>query len=276
ALMITGAIARSESGLASVSSRNTSLPYTARRSVADCWALKTPLPIHTTTKATKRKVATSPTISTGSTFASHVDVDDLAQPQDAAHHQDQTDADGDPAEGFLKKRRQILPVADAQEAGHRKGQRPEHEGGDPTLRSQCPDLTAQPVAGQHGVGHRLQHLGEIPSDFPLDLDGHDRPFEVLRLSAVRDALHRLGDTTPQSRLGDRSTELPSSRVGGLGSDSLHCLKERVTGAKRGGQEHQSVGELLLELALFAIPRPADETEGEEDDQREHDQSTRRP
>src|SRR5690606_1221977 len=229
--MITGAIARSESGLASVSSRNTSLPYTARRSVADCWARSTPLPIHTTTKATKRKVATSPMISKGSTFASHVDVDDLPQPQDASDHQDHADADGDPAEGLLEERHQVVAVADPQEAGHRKRQATEDEGRDPALSGQGPDLTPQAVALQHGVRHGLQHFGQVAADLSLDLDGHDGPLEVLGLGALGDPLQGFGDASSETGLGDRPPEFPSSWIRGFGCDGLYSLEERVTGSE---------------------------------------------
>src|SRR5688572_19684025 len=120
---MTGATARSDSGLARVSSLSASLPYTARRSVAVCWTLRTPLPIQSTTNATNRKVATKPTISSGSMLASHVDVDDLAQPEDATGHEDNAYADGYQPESLLEKRADVVRIGGPEEPTEPERQR---------------------------------------------------------------------------------------------------------------------------------------------------------
>src|SRR5690606_18215916 len=98
-----------------------------------------------TTKATKRNVATRPMISRESTFASHVDVDDLPEPDDAADHQHDADADGDQAEGVLEERHQIVPVARVQEQGHRERQGTQDERRDASLGGQRLDLAPETV-----------------------------------------------------------------------------------------------------------------------------------
>ncbi len=125
---------------------------------------------------------------------------------------------------LVDQRFQVVTVGGPEEHEEQERQGAEHDGGDPALSGQGPDLALEAVAGTHGVTDGLQHLGEVATDLTLDLDRHDRPLEVLRLGPLDDALQESVTVRP-SRASTMAR--PNSRAVGIG-----CLRDTASVAWR--------------------------------------------
>src|SRR5690606_16426505 len=108
---------------------------------------------------------------------------------DKQHPYPQRDLTDGPVEQGLE----VLTVRGPEEPEHGKWQDAEDYSGDSSLCGERLDLAAETIPLQHRVGDGREDLGEVTADFSLDLDGHDCPFEVVRLGAFRDTAQRLAD-----------------------------------------------------------------------------------
>src|SRR5581483_1782452 len=121
------------------------------------------------------------------------------------------------------------------------------------------DLAPQPAALHHRLGHRLEELGQVPADLPLDADGQHRPVEVAALHADGDVAEGVLQRPAEPGLGQHPAQLPGHRLRGLLDHGLQALQERVAGPQRSRQQVQRVGQLGLEgLQAPAAQRPHDE------------------
>ena len=70
-------------------------------------------------------------------------------------------------------------VEDADDPEHAERQGEEDDRREAPLRTQCLDLPTDAVAVADGRVHVVEHLGEVATDLPVDLDRLDDPVEVL-------------------------------------------------------------------------------------------------
>src|SRR4051794_32812352 len=129
---------------------------------------------------------------------SHLDLEDLAQPDepDEGHHATRDDRH-DP-ERLLEQHAHVVGLDQVQDAREHDRKEPEDPPGEASFRRQRPDLQAQPLPLGHRVGHRVEQLGQVATDLPLDADGHDRPHQVDARHALRRVLQSILDGTPEA------------------------------------------------------------------------------
>src|SRR4051812_26578798 len=104
--------------------------------------------------------------------SSDLDVDDLLHPHEAHDHGDDGPAEQDVAEGVGEELRRVVGVDDEHGEAESYGEQAEDDRAHATFSREGGDVTAEPLALGHGVGHREEQLGEVATDLPLDADGH--------------------------------------------------------------------------------------------------------
>src|SRR4051794_1192997 len=102
---------------------------------------------------------------------SDLDLDDLLHPPEPDEGHEGGAAEHVLADLLLEQNRDVRPVHHVDGEADADGQQPEDDGAHPAFGGEGLDLAAQALAGRHGLGHRLQQLGQVPADLPLDADG---------------------------------------------------------------------------------------------------------
>src|ERR671919_114905 len=227
-----------------------------RRRVSDSWTPRTSRP-------TDRKVAATPM---GSMY-SDIDPHHLPHDEDADDHQERPKPEDDAADERLKQGIEEAAVRLGDEQDDRERKHREDPRRQLPLRGQDPDLPTNGLAVPEGLGHRVQDLGEVPSDLPLDVDGHHRPLEVVAGHPIAERAERLIHRAAQADLRDRPAELARGRLGDLLRHHIQGLEEAVPRPEGAGDDHEHVDHLGLESVE---PAPGGHGERGDRDQRGHD------
>ena len=171
------------------------------------------------------------------------------------------------------------------------GRKPDDVARHALLRGQGPDLALDAHALADGVGDRVEDLGEVAADLVLDGDGGDHQIEVVRLHAPADVGQRVVERQAQVDLADDAAELGRDGRLRLAHDHLDRLQEGRAGAQRVGQQHDRVGQAVVErlepLALASVEpelgqpeadadadQPQQRAAEERDERAEHDHDQR--
>src|SRR5262249_43608199 len=183
---------------------------------------------------------------------SDIDVHDLPHPQDAEQHQHdrraqhhQPDGRGDEQPDVARvDRRHVEPDRDREQREHPRGEAP--------FRGEHLDLPTEHRALAEGVGNRVEDLGQVPADLPLDVDRKHRPLDGGTPHPLGESLERILRRPPQSDLGDHPLELRGGRLRDLLRHRVERLQEAVPRSERRRHDGQDVGELLPEMVCSLV------------------------
>src|SRR6478735_3741337 len=274
----TGAMTRSanDSSYSLVSSVGALLRACTRatdRSTPDTACPEAVVPTAAETSTTARMTRAPPRIRRMVT--SHLDLDDAGHPEDAHREDDRGADEHQDAQRTREEHDHVVVVGEQQVEQERRRETAQDHRGQLALRGEGGDLAADVLALAHGGGDRVEQLGQVSTDLPLDVDRHHDPVEVLALEPVGDALERRLERQTEAGLDEDLAELAGDRLGALADDGVDGLGQRETRGERARHQLQGLGEGGLELLLAPLaPEPevppgtegADQHEDDADDQ----------
>src|SRR3954451_1724395 len=160
---------------------------------------------------------------------SHLDLDDAGHPEDAHGEDDRGADEHQDAQRTREQHDHVVVVRQQQVEQERRRETAEHHRGELALRGESRDLTPDVLALAHGGRDRVQQLGQVSTDLPLDVDGHHDPVEVLALEPVGHALERSLQRQTEAGLDEDLAELAGDRLGALADDGVDGLGQREAG-----------------------------------------------
>src|SRR4051794_24812168 len=129
---------------------------------------------------------------------SHLDLEDLAQPDEADEGHDAARDDGHDPERLLEQHAHVVGLDQVEHTGEHDREQPEDPPREASFCRQRPDLEAQPLPLGHRVRHGVEQLGQVATDLALDADRHDRPHEVDTGHPLRRFFERVLDRTAEA------------------------------------------------------------------------------
>src|SRR4051794_17017762 len=183
---------------------------------------------------------------------SHLDLDDARHPEDADGQDDCCADEHQDAQRTCEQHDHVVVVRDQQVEQERRREAAEDHRRELALSGESGHLTPDVLALAHRGRDRVQQLGQVSTDLPLDVDGHHDPVEVLALEPVGDALERGLEREAESGLDEDLAELTGDRLGALTDDGVDRLRQRETCGQRPGPQLQGLGQSGLELLLPAL------------------------
>src|SRR5439155_1388714 len=125
------------------------------------------------------------------------------------------------------------------------------------LRGERADLALDANALADRERDRVEDLGEVAADLLLDSDRGHHEVEVIALDSSDHVGERLLHAETEVDLADHAAHLRAHRRRRVAGHELDRLEEARAGAKRVREQHDRVGELLVEGVQAAADAPAD-------------------
>src|SRR5262245_38533932 len=140
--------------------------------------------------ATRSETNTKPS-SGSSSITSHLDLDDLADPEVADRLHDDGAAHHHLTHALLEQEAHVFRVDEHQRAREHGGQRQQHVAGEAPVRGMDPHLTQNLEALADDVGEVVEDLGQVAARVPLNQDGRHEEPHVEQPDPVRELVERI-------------------------------------------------------------------------------------
>ena len=187
-----------------------------------------------------------------STVTLYLDLDDLADPDEAdGLHHDGAD-DHHLAHLFLEQQLHVLGVDERQRHRQRGRQRQQHVAGEAAVRRVDAHLPQDLEALADRRGEVVENLGQVAAGFALDQTAVTKNLTSIMRHALGQLVQRVLERQTEVLLLEGLLELEADGSGSSSATMPIAGLERVAGANRARQQVERLRELLFELRFMPL------------------------
>ena len=117
------------------------------------------------------------------------------------------------------------------------------------FRAERLDLTSDLVSVPNRLAHMVEHLCQVPADFPVDFNGPGDRTEVLVLCPMRDVKEGFAEVPADPGLVDDAIQFVCHRRVIFLACRIDRTQQAVPGPQAAGKHLQRIGYLIVELGL---------------------------